>query len=476
MTAVGLTSLIQVLTHCDPRRAIRVVMLAESTPNVEVLCALNGDIESFRHRLNGQPIPDNVTLLPGPPKCTYPANALRNTALAHATAEWVFYIDADFILCRDFWPMLLRRRDELASVRGKLCLCPVALWDPYGKYLNDIQSPEFLNRETLFSHAPPRTWSEAGCAQLFKYHERYFKDPFRTSDRDMYEITDQMLRYRYRLTPPEPWGFLRREDAVWADEDFAEGPMDKQQFVSALLDQGVRFFVVPDAFMFHLWHPDARTARPDRARNMALWLKRHSAVPHHYLFVDIGGVLPPHLPMHLSTYVCAVLGEEGGHQSNQVSTATSAQMNVQQCFEAMNDGRRVIVAPCLSRALLGREYRVCVFFQSPAFYRNARRYQGGDRTYEGGDGSYIEWITGTGSLADAASRVENAALLCDVANVSSCFKGLQNLLGFSIPREWFREWIAARSGYEEKQELRYRRKYPLDYQFYDYMRIVGRSQ
>jgi hypothetical protein len=43
MRSVIARSEIQVLTHCDPRRAVRVAMLARSAPeDIEVICAING--------------------------------------------------------------------------------------------------------------------------------------------------------------------------------------------------------------------------------------------------------------------------------------------------------------------------------------------------------------------------------------------------------------------------------------------------
>jgi hypothetical protein len=333
---------------------------------------------------------------------------------------------------------------------------------------------DFIREERFASHDPPLTWEEAGSAELFKYHRRCFRDPFVSSDRSIYEITDRMMRFRYSFRPTEPWGLLRREDAVWADEDFANGPMDKQQFVSALLDRGVRFYAVPEVFVFHLWHPEERQGWPDRARNVSIWLKRHSMAPSKHVFIDVGGALPPHLAVSFGNYLESGLGQKA--DCDPPASPVSVSLDEGRCLEAMEQGVPVIVGPpYLSRALLGRQYRVSVFFRSPAYYRKVGSVNG--RQYGAQDGSFLAWVTGTSCLFDAASRVENAAILCDAGNPSGCCKALQNLLGFPVPSEWLRDWARdVPSDKPEKYGPKYRRKYPLDYQFYDYMRIVGRCE
>lgn len=481
-------SKVQVLTHCDPRRAVRACMLAMSAPSdIEVICALNGSVADIEKRLGSIPIPSNLRFVAVPPQPVYPANHLRNVALSEARADWIFYVDTDFVFCRDFWPLLLSEHRALAVGSQKVCLCPVALWDPHGAYLRAPQRPDLIDIETTEFHRAPHTWSDAGKSVLFKYHKRCFRDPFIMSDRSSYEITDRMHKFRHSYRPAEPWGLLRREEAVLADEDFADGPMDKQQFVCALLDRGVRFTAVPEVFIFHLWHPEERAGWPDRARNLSIWLKRHNRTPYHYLLIGVDGVLPPKLAHCLECHVENLVGCDGP-TSNLVSDDSRKEGEPdyeptrcdkcaeRTCIQAMKSGQRIVVGPpYLPRAVLGLDYRVCLFFHGPSFYRlHGPARSTPDSKVQNGDGTYLYRVVRTANLAEAAARVENVALLCDAANPSACAKGLQNLIGTRIPPEWLSEWTASGFPAETIHEHNAGRTLcPTDYRFYDYMRILA---
>jgi hypothetical protein len=247
---------IQVLTHCDPRRAIRACILANSVPQyIEVLCAVNGDLESVLNRINPELTPANLRFLPAVPKEPYPANPLRNLALSKATADWVFYVDTDFVFCEKLWTSLPSNYRLLADTNAKICLCPVALWDPQASYLNELPLSNLIDIERLNSHVPPRTWSKAQRAGIWRDYKSWSRKSSDHKNSESYEITDRMRAFRNSSHPIAPFGLLRRKDIVPADEDFTAGAGTREQFVRTLLDAGVRFFALPDLFIFHLWHP-----------------------------------------------------------------------------------------------------------------------------------------------------------------------------------------------------------------------------
>ena len=290
---------VEVLTHCDPLRAIRACLLARSVPsNIRVICAVNGTLDAIDARMGRTSMPDNLTFVTMRPELVYPANALRNRALADATAEWVCYIDCDFVFCSEFWTKIGIADGRLVGTDDRVCLCPAALWDPEAAYIATAERQDILNTETYDTHRPPRTWCEAGQAKLFKYHHRYFTGALGDGV-PYYEITLQMHALRSWF-PAEPWGVLKRKHVALADEEFRAGPMDKQQFVTALLDRGLRFFAMPDVFIFHMWHPDSSHGWPDRARNECLFAKRYRGLSHHYLLIGIGGALPARVPALLT--------------------------------------------------------------------------------------------------------------------------------------------------------------------------------
>jgi hypothetical protein len=470
---------IQILVHCDPSRAIRACMLACSVPQqIEVLCAVNGTLDEVTGRLGSTPIPTHLTFIPMARRSPYPANVLRNLALSHATAEWIFYIDCDFVFCDRFWTLLLSGYGSLMETSDRVCFCPVALWDPKGRYLNQPKSQNIINTETLETHRPPREWAEASMAELFKYNDRYFTEPFGPASHS-YDITRQIRRLRNSTFPAEPWGIVRRRHCPLADEDFGAGPLDKQQFVSALVDRGFHFYALADQFIFHLWHPDMCEGWPDRVHNQSLWLKRYSGRDHHYLLIGVGGVLPPKLLTCLEASLKdivtadydASVGLTQGSTTSSGSTYGGSEMA--RCIDAVRYRARVVVGPSyLARELLGYRYRVLVFFQSPSFYRGRSRDVIGATDH---DCQYLELFAHTANLEEALSRVDNVALLCDASNPAVCTKALQNIIGSRIPDSWCDGWEACAlraGGVEERTE---RGLYPKDYVFYDYLRVLAGS-
>jgi glycosyltransferase involved in cell wall biosynthesis len=452
-------------------------MLAKSTPaNIEVICAVNGDMDSIVRRLENIAIPLNLTFVPTKRQVLYPANALRNVALSNATAEWLFYLDCDFVFCERFWGSLSSIYSELVNSQERICLCPVSLWDPLGAYLTVSRSADLIDVETMNSHRPPRNWAEARKAKLFKNHKRYFKEALDLGSSSYYEITDKMKLFRDTFHPAEPWGLLRRRDAALADEDFAGGPMDKQQFVSALLDRGVRFFALTRIFIFHLWHP-YHNRSADRARNMNLWSRRYHSLRHRYVLLGIGDVLPPHLEVSLRAYLSDFDGSSNPLGTSDAPPEYSSSNDKRQFCDADENWLRsmankesvVTGPPYLSRAILEHGYRVCVFFHSPSFYREGTC----GSTSSDSDSHYVEHVTHTSDFAEAIARIENTSILCNVASPSSCIRAFQNLLGIPIPPAWFSEWKPPLYRQSPDAECTSRLKYPTDYLLYDYMRVLA---
>jgi glycosyltransferase involved in cell wall biosynthesis len=464
---------IQILTHCDYRRVFRALLLAQSVPSeIDVICAVNGTNQDIRFRLKDRIVPDNLHFLPSERQYIYPANALRNMALEAASKEWVCYIDCDFVFCSDFWDILRKRAAELNNSADRVCYCPVALWDPSGDYLAQRDNPKRFEIESDSDHRPPRSWEECNRARLFKNHEMYFSKPFGPGC-DPYEMTGAMKRIR-NLVPAEPWGLLKRKHSVYADEDFRSGPMDKQQVVCAMLDCGIRFFAIPDIFIFHQWHPESPDNKYDRVRNECLWARRYRSASRTYLLVGLGGALPRGLVTRLQGI---------GESSNEKELGNSASMPGAEVRREVGDSRDAynsfassdfIFGPdVISREVFARNLRLCVFFNSPAYYRETRDCSHPAR----GDtdtSDYVRLFCESGNIHDAIASIENVSALFHLADPSSCSRTFRNLTGMSAPPEWFEtdQNLAGRAKLREDKE---RSHYPNEYVLYDFARAYAGS-
>jgi len=452
---------IQILTHCDSRRVVRAVLLAQSVPaDIDVICAVNGTNQDVVLRLGGQEVPANLLFIPSKHQDIYPANALRNRALEAASKEWVFYIDCDFVFCSDFWDVLRQRAADIGFDGEKSCYCPVALCGAEGQYVVLSHASNLIEAESDLDHTPPRHWAECGGAHLFKGHEMYFSRPFGIG-RSPYEITGAMKRLR-NIIPPEPWGILRRKHAVFADEDFRSGPMDKQQFVAALLDCGVRFFAVPDIFVFHLWHPESPENKYDRVRNECLWARRHRKASRTYLLVGLGGVLPSELLVRLR----AVMSEPDA------SEATHTGYCAEQWWQAV-PGEILLGPGSITRELFGRNSQILVFFSSPAYYREA--YSRSDGDFGDVDAcDYSRMFSESGNIHDAICSLENVSGLFDLNDPERCSLLFRNLTGVNVPCVWFQldKNLTERARRREQEE---RTLYPSEYLLYDFARTWSGS-
>lgn len=473
---MAMTTSVQVLTHCDPSRAIRACMLANSVPpEIAVLCAVNGEMEEVVLRLSKTGIPKHLSFIPAASRYPYPANALRNLAMSRATANWVFYVDCDFVFCRDFWSILFQRYGALLSRQTPTCFCPPALWDPNGAYLLVDKTDDLLLKETFDSHCPPRNWEETSRAQLFKHHQSMFDNGI-GPDSMPYDFTPRMRRLR-RGMPGEPWGMLPRKACVWADEDFGAGPLDKQQFVSALLDRGVEFWAIPDLFLFHLWHPyrDGTDGLwPDAIRNRVLWARRYATTfEHRYILIGIGGVLPPRLPEFISQnlpYKYATGSDpaiQGSADQPSDTQAVDDRVVITRSIVAMRSGQPVVIGPrYLAREVLGYGYRTCVFFRSPAFYRS--RDRGSQAIRE--DGYYVQLFTGTTNVKDAVSQLDNVSMLFDAGEPLASVRSLRNILGCSVPQSVCEPLIGEHVPPDDTSD---RIQHRSDYLLYDYARVLA---
>jgi len=163
---------IDVLTHCDPDRAVRLYLMARTLPKqVTLVCAVNGTSDEVHRRLHPHQLPANVRLVECTPLRPYPTNALRNAALNSSHAEWVFYIDIDFVFQKGFWYSLFKESSHLLT--DGHCVCPLPLWDPEGEYLKAAASNNIFATETPEHHRLPETWSDAERAHIFKFHEMW---------------------------------------------------------------------------------------------------------------------------------------------------------------------------------------------------------------------------------------------------------------------------------------------------------------
>jgi len=100
-------------------------LLAQSVPShVRVICSVNGSSHDIQARLGPIPCPANLEFIPCKAEGVYPANRLRNRALAGATADWVFYIDCDFVFGAEFWTHIYDKAEQLTKSNDRVCCVP----------------------------------------------------------------------------------------------------------------------------------------------------------------------------------------------------------------------------------------------------------------------------------------------------------------------------------------------------------------
>jgi len=288
-----------------------------------------------------------------------------------------------------------------------------------------------------------------------------------------YEITDAMKRLR-NIVPSEPWGLLKRKHAVFADEDFRSGPMDKQQAVSALLDCGVRFFAIPDIFIFHLWHPESLDNKYDRVRNECLWARRHRDTSRTYLLIGLGGILPHGLEGRLQNTMSRSDEQAVIKDSALAGTKASCEFGNSQNHNSPVVLGEVIVGPhAISRDLFARHLRLCVFFSSPAYYRETYNCSATARGNQA-PSDYVRLFSESGNIHDAIASIENVSALFHLGDPNRCSRMFRNLTGVGVPVEWFEmeKCLATRARLRENQD---RLLYPNEYLLYDFARACAGS-
>lgn len=449
---------IDVLTHCDPGRAVRLYLMARTLPKqVTLICALNGSADEVRRRLLPHQLPSNVRLVERPPLSPYPTNALRNAALNASRAEWVFYIDVDFVFQKGFWYRLFQESADL--LEDGHCLCPLPLWDPEGEYLNVAASSDILAAETPEQHRPPETWGEADRAKVFKFHEMWLGNGA-GGEAPRKHLTGQMKLLRHSLHPAEPWGLLRRSRCVLADEDFRGRVRDKQQFVSALLDRGVDFISLSNLFVFHLWHPDSRAPedRPELSYNYRLWQRRYNGKGHKYLFMNLPGcggravdecVRSALSVIYHGRYLSAHVASPGaGAGADPPADADDSARR--DCLRLMREGVHYIEGPVkFWEEFLGLGYRIFAVIRDPVLLHlrrleeeARRRPSAPGRTssveeYIGrglvSDGWLCRYFAGPGgSLVDAANNLSEFSFVLDTSQALRSASVLRNVLGLNV--------------------------------------------
>jgi hypothetical protein len=412
-----------IATHCDPARAVRLLLLAESVPRqVPIVCAVNGTFQELQERLGCSMLPNNVRIVPQPPRDPFPTNALRNVAMQESQSDFVFFTDVDFVFQRAFWYLLITNYAELMS-NERVCLCPIPLCDYDASYVHGKPKEEMISSEQASDHAYPAQWSETNRAGLFKYHDRWFGDKWRSTGQHEFEITDVLARLRSSAHPGEPWGLLRRSDAPCADEAFTGRMMDKQQFVAALLDRGFRFYVLPSLFVFHLWHPRRSDVAAFKGTGPAfdLWIRKYHAKRHRYLhlrFLSEQEILP---------FRRAIVGTIRSFKPAAQEMVLSNIENSDSCLPFLRARVDYIEVPiAFSEEFLGFGYRIFTVVSS----RRKLSSRGHTRQNEE---RIVEHFGGKGhDLARGVLNARHFAFVLDSSDPVMCERALSDILGSTI--------------------------------------------
>jgi hypothetical protein len=238
---------VAVLTMCEPKRAIRLLLMAKTLPTqVTVLCSCRGPVDEFFRRLSGITVPPNLRVQAEPGN-VYRAELVRQ---APTSIEFVFPVDVDFVFPLGFWYRLWEVFN--ANRRDRAWTCPLALRDPDGRFVSDefrrrhsistrpfdstdrdVQLLRILDDETPVTHYIPGTVARVAAAEpLFPSVSRTIPagEP---SDNHRVDIVDLMS-----LGEARPPGVL----------------MDVADFLLRRMS-GVPVRVATNTFIFHLWHP-----------------------------------------------------------------------------------------------------------------------------------------------------------------------------------------------------------------------------
>jgi len=397
---------IEVVTQCDTSRAGRAVLLAQSVPKqIRVICAVNGSKVDFWRAAKAKRIPCNLTVLESPEKSPHPTNYLRNRAFEASTARWLCFIDIDFVFQRGFWYLLFLKYER--ELRSGCCVCPVPLWSAQGAFFTG-KKDSWQDCELREYHHPPRGWDTAGKAELFKFHERWLPvDEIGPSFMGK-DITAIVNSQRHSMHPAEPWGVLDRQRFVWADEDFCGRTFDKQQFISALVDRGIRFHFAPDLFIFHNHHPSTNSPeyRSEQGLSVTLWIKRYAGKPPRFLHFSraltsdlivswslLHALDAAYGPENLFLYVPAESRAPIEHKTRERGMTV-----VEACFAKT---RYIYVEAAFDESFLGYGYRIFTVVEDPVDYWVRRAIVGsGQFSARDGVARRVKHLLDTGAIRD----------------------------------------------------------------------------
>jgi hypothetical protein len=243
-----------VLTACEPRRAVRLLLMAHTLPKqTEVRCVCHGSREELLRRINRAPLPSHLQVI----EANGPSDRRAWLAPGERRADFVFLVDIDFVFPLAFWYTLCAA--TRAGVTEESVTCPVPLQDPDGRFLwyqfwhqhhgvpalavplreDDQPSLRSAVRADIFDWETPRThYLPYSAAQM-----ACAAPVFASAPRTFQEVSTRAaacveLEHPSSETDGRAW-----PGALMATTDFLEHRPPK------------RWRVATSSFIFHLWHP-----------------------------------------------------------------------------------------------------------------------------------------------------------------------------------------------------------------------------
>mmetsp|Transcript_27576 Transcript_27576/g.65702 ORF Transcript_27576/g.65702 Transcript_27576/m.65702 type:complete len:566 (+) Transcript_27576:91-1788(+) len=237
-------------------------------------------LEPFRQRVDFHLVVADLH-----PGRLYPVNTLRNVAMNKCRTQWMALVDADFISNVGLYQeLLIHLADWNRSKDNAVYILPAF---------------------QLHAHTEiPRTRAEllALGPKVTQVHPEKGRDiAHKYVDYERWRTAEEPYEVKYHM-PFEPY-FVAQKGVVRYDVNFLGYGNDKTEHCYEVWKSGMKYIVLPFAFVFHQDHPRGGWLREDRE-----WAIRGPGALAAF-FADIEARLPPGAPSPSATPVPGLPGE-----------------------------------------------------------------------------------------------------------------------------------------------------------------------
>jgi glycosyltransferase-like protein LARGE len=174
----------------------------------------------------------------------YPINRLRNIALSHAITPYVFMTDVDFLPAPNLYDYLRSTIRNMTNEEGG---------EPFGR--KALVVPAFENNEYKFEYPKnkPELIKQLDLGTVTKFRDSIWIQGQEATDYDRWKVATRPYKIEWK---PEYEPFIvTNANVTKYDERFNGFGWNKVQHVMQLAAMGYQFYVLPEAFSIHQFHP-----------------------------------------------------------------------------------------------------------------------------------------------------------------------------------------------------------------------------